>query len=60
MSEQDDLQAATEVVLSFADAMNDWETRMYYRGRVDHGYEITAERDARLAGPLSADELKEE
>jgi len=33
---------------------------MHYRSRVDHGYEFTAEKDARLAGPLSADELNEE
>ena len=60
MSGQDDIRDATAVVVSFVIAMNDWETRRYYRSRVDHGYRFTAERDARLAGPLSASELDEE
>ena len=52
-----EMREAIAVVLAFVSAMNDWEIRRYYRSRVDHGYEFTAERDSRLAGPMSADEL---
>ncbi len=58
MSELDrDIQAAIAVVLSFVSRMNDWETRRFYRSRVDHGFEFPAKRDSRLAGDLSAEEL---
>jgi hypothetical protein len=55
-----DIQEATAVVLSFAKTMNDWETRRYYRSRVEDGYEFTAAKDAELAGPLSVNELEAE
>ncbi len=58
MPDQDeDIQEAIAVVLSFVSAMNDWETRRHYRSRVDDGHKFTAERDAQLAGDLTAEEL---
>ena len=54
-----DVQEAVKVVLSFTSAMNDWETRRYYRSRADAGY-YTASSDAKLAGGLTAGELDSE
>lgn len=52
---------ARAVVVSFARAMVDWEIRRRHRFRLDSGrYDLTAERDARLAGESSAEELEKE
>ena len=57
---KEEIQKAIDVVLSFANVMNDWETRRFYRSRVDTGYEFTFEHDKELAGELSAEELDQE
>ena len=45
------------VVLTYTEKMNIWETKRFYRSRVEVGYEFTAEKDLELAGSQTIEEL---
>ena len=54
-----DLERAVALVLSYTSAMNDLETRRYYRSRADAGY-FTSESDEERTGGATAAELEVE
>ena len=56
---QSDLEQAVALVLSYTSAMNDVETRRYYRSRAEGGY-VTSASDEEQTGGATAEELDAE
>ena len=50
VSEEADLEHAIAVVCAFAEEMNAWETRMYYRSRIQSGQYVPESRERELEG----------
>ena len=55
-SEDPELQAAIQVVLQFALRMNDWETKMHFRSRIDRR-EFVSEQGAKLVEGVTVKDL---
>jgi hypothetical protein len=58
-SKSDSLVAPTDLVLQFVKRVNEWETRMYYRSRLDRG-RFVSESNQKLVEGISAGELNKE
>lgn len=55
----EEIESATTVVLSFTHEMNIWETRMYYKSRIENG-EFVSETNTKLVIAASYEDIKNE
>ena len=55
-NENPDLKAAIQVVLQFVLRMNDWETKMHFRSRIDRR-EYVSDQGAKLVEGITAQDL---